>query len=82
MLRQRIITALVLVGLLLGALTLASNWPFAVLTLLLIAAAGWEWARLNQAGDTLALAMGAAVAVAGAVEIGRASCRERVSPRV
>ena len=66
MLRQRIITALVLVAFLLGALTLNSAWPFALLTLLLIAAAGWEWARLNQAGSTLALAMGAAVAVAGA----------------
>lgn len=69
MLRQRIITALVLVAFLLGALTLDSAWPFAVLTLVLIAAAGWEWGRLNQAGDTLALAMGAAVAVAGAVAL-------------
>ena len=39
MLRQRIITALVLVAFLLGALTLDSAWPFALLTLLLIAAA-------------------------------------------
>ena len=70
MLRQRIITALVLVALLLGALMLDSAWPFALLTLVLIAAAGWEWARLNQAGDTLALAMGAAVAVGGAVALG------------
>ncbi len=70
MLRQRIITALVLVAFLLGALTLDRAWPFAVLTLVLIAAAGWEWGRLNQAGDTLALAMGAAVAVAGAVALG------------
>ena len=70
MLRQRIVTALVLVAFLLGALTLDSAWPFVVLTLVLIAAAGWEWARLNQAGDTLALAMGAAVAVAGAVALG------------
>ena len=70
MLRQRIITALVLVALLLGALTLDSSWPFAVLTLVLIAAAGWEWARLNQAGATLSLAMGAALAVAGALALG------------
>ena len=33
MLRQRIITALVLVAFLLGALTLDRAWPFAVLTL-------------------------------------------------
>ena len=70
MLRQRIITALVLVGLLLAALTAGSLWPFALLTLALIAAAGWEWARLNQAGARLSLAMGAAVAVAGAVALG------------
>ena len=70
MLRQRIITALVLVGLLLAALTVGSLWPFALLTLALIAAAGWEWARLNQAGARLSLAMGAAVAVAGAVALG------------
>ena len=66
MLRQRIITALALVGLLLATLSVSSSWPFALLTLALIAAAGWEWARLNQAGPGLALAMGAAVAVAGA----------------
>ena len=66
MLRQRIITALVLVGLLLAALTADSSWPFALLTLALIAAAGWEWARLNQAGAALSLAMGAALALAGA----------------
>lgn len=66
MLRQRIITALVLVALLLAALTAESPWPFALMTLALIAAAGWEWARLNQAGDGLALAMGAALALAGA----------------
>jgi len=57
MLRQRVITALVLVTLLLGSLLAASAWPFALLALVLIAAAGWEWGRLNQAGATLALAM-------------------------
>jgi phosphatidate cytidylyltransferase len=69
MLRQRIITALVLVALLLAALTAESPWPFALMTLALIAAAGWEWARLNQAGDGLAVAMGAALAVAGAAAL-------------
>jgi len=61
MLRQRVVTALVLVALLLAALTAHSQWPFALLMLVLIAAAGWEWARLNQAGGVLALAMGTAV---------------------
>jgi phosphatidate cytidylyltransferase len=35
----------------------------------LIAAAGWEWGRLNQAGARLALAMGAALAGAGALAL-------------
>ena len=70
MLRQRVLTALVLVALLLGALMVDSAWPFALLTLALIAAAGWEWARLNQAGSGLSLAMGGALAVAGALALG------------
>ncbi len=65
MLRQRIITALVLVALLLGALTSSSAWPFALLMLALIAAAGWEWGRLNQAAAWQSLAMGGAVAGVG-----------------
>jgi phosphatidate cytidylyltransferase len=64
MLRQRVITALVLVALLLGALLAHSQWPFALLMLVLIAAAGWEWARLNQAGSGQALAMGGTVGLA------------------
>ncbi len=69
MLRQRVITALVLVGLLLASLMSASRWPFALLTLALMAAGGWEWARLNQTAPTASLAMGAAVAVAGLLSL-------------
>jgi phosphatidate cytidylyltransferase len=69
MLRQRVITALVLVALLLGSLVAANAWPFALLALVLIAAAGWEWGRLNQAGAALALAMGGALALAGALAL-------------
>ena len=47
MLRQRVITAVVLLALLLPAMFARSALPFALLTLLLISAAGWEWARLN-----------------------------------
>lgn len=47
MLRQRVITALVLLALLLPALFADSPLPFALFTCLLISAAGWEWARLN-----------------------------------
>jgi phosphatidate cytidylyltransferase len=65
MLRQRVITALVLVALLLASLTSAQRWPFALLTLILISAAGWEWARLNQAPGVLPLLMGGVVGLAG-----------------
>lgn len=58
MLRQRVITALLLLAVLLPALFYPSIEPFATLTLLLIVAAGWEWARLNGVGTSLALAFG------------------------
>jgi phosphatidate cytidylyltransferase len=69
MLRQRVITALVLVALLLASLMSASPWPFALLTLLLMAAGGWEWGRLNQAPGAAACGMGLAVAAAGAAAL-------------
>jgi phosphatidate cytidylyltransferase len=74
MLKQRIITALVLVAVLLPALFSASAWPFALLTLLAIAAAGWEWGRLNGAG-ALAIVLAAVLggACAGALALGWAS---------
>ena len=61
MLKQRVFTALVLIAVLLPALFAPVAWPFALLSLLLIAAAGWEWGRLNGAG-VLALPMGALLA--------------------
>lgn len=68
MLKQRIITALVLLGVFLPALFAPVALPFAVLTVLLIAAAGWEWVRLNG-GSALpaiacALLLGAACVLA------------------
>jgi phosphatidate cytidylyltransferase len=65
MLRQRVITALVLVALLLASLMSASRWPFSLLTLALMAAAGWEWGRLNQAPEFASLALGGGVAAGG-----------------
>ena len=63
MLRQRVITAVVLLALLLPALFAASALPFALLTLVLISAAGWEWARLNGVNARLpALASGVLLA--------------------
>lgn len=50
MLKQRVITAVALLALLLPALFAVSPWPFMGLTVLLIAAGAWEWGRLNGVG--------------------------------
>ena len=63
MLLPRVITALVLLAILLPALFAASPTPFIALSLVLIAAAAWEWARLNQVRGAGALATGALCAV-------------------
>ncbi len=63
MLKQRVITALVLIAFLLPTLFAPIAWPFAVLSLLMISAAGWEWGRLNGPGGA-SLLVGAVVAVA------------------
>jgi phosphatidate cytidylyltransferase len=47
MLKQRVITALVLLALFLPALLASTAEPLAGLTLVLIAAGAWEWGRLN-----------------------------------
>lgn len=62
MLKTRIITALVLLAVLLPALFAAQTLPFALLTLLMIGAAGWEWARLNGVAGAAAVGFGLAVA--------------------
>jgi phosphatidate cytidylyltransferase len=64
MLKQRVITALVLLALLLPALFAPMAWPFAVLTLVAIGAAGWEWGRLNGASANVAIGMGVLLAAA------------------
>jgi phosphatidate cytidylyltransferase len=58
MLKQRIITALVLLAVLLPATFYSSALPFGVVTLVLLACAAWEWARLNAFGSVAALATG------------------------
>ncbi len=65
MLLQRVITAVALLALLLPTLWVASPWPFALLTLLLIAAAAWEWSRLNGVATVAALGPGVLLVVAG-----------------
>lgn len=57
MLRTRIITALVLLAILLPALFYADPTPFGIVALVMIAAAAWEWGRLNQLGQASALAL-------------------------
>jgi phosphatidate cytidylyltransferase len=58
MLKQRIITALILLALLLPALFARQPEPFAFLTLILIAAGAWEWGRMNGLGPTASLLSG------------------------
>ena len=59
MLKQRVITALVLLAILLPALFYASTVPFTIVVLVLMAAGAWEWGRLNGLGQTGALVVGA-----------------------
>jgi phosphatidate cytidylyltransferase len=65
MLRQRVITALIMVGIMFASLAVTSPWPFGLVTLALLAAGAWEWGRLNQAAPMIAWGLGALLAVAG-----------------
>ena len=65
MLKQRVITALLLLAVLLPALFSASPLPFCALALLLISAGGWEWGRLNGCGPGLSWLTGLLCFVAG-----------------
>jgi len=67
MLKQRILTALVLLAILLPALVYPSFVPLAAVTLVLIAAGCWEWGRLNglaQVPSLLLAGAGAALCLA------------------
>lgn len=73
MLKQRVITALVLLAIFLPVLFYPQPEPFCALTLLMLAAGGWEWCRLNGAkgiqcwvgGATLGLVLALVWAVQG-----------------
>jgi phosphatidate cytidylyltransferase len=67
MLRERIITALALVAALVLVLLPRSPAPFAALTLVMIAAAGWEWARLCGLGPAASVGSGLVLGLAGAL---------------
>lgn len=58
MLKQRVITALVLLAILLPALFYPSGMPFAVVVLVLMAAGAWEWGRFNGFKGLGAIAVG------------------------
>lgn len=60
MLRQRIITAAILLAIMLPALFYPSPQPFCAITLVLTAAAAWEWGRLNGCDTAAAVLLGAA----------------------
>ena len=67
MLKQRVITALVLLAILLPALFYASPTPFNVLALLLLAAGAWEWGRMNGLSFAASVAMATVCLMAGAL---------------
>ncbi|MCZ2496623.1 phosphatidate cytidylyltransferase [Xylophilus sp. Kf1] len=55
MLKQRILTAVVLLAIILSALIVPSPLPFCAVAAAAIAAASWEWGRLNGCADAAAL---------------------------
>ena len=58
MLKQRVLTALVLLALLLPALFTSLAWPFLAFVAVAMTAAGWEWGRLNGLGHASAALLG------------------------
>jgi len=59
MLKQRILTAIVMLGLLIPAVVASDPVGFVVLTAIFMGAGGWEWARLNGLSHRVALASAA-----------------------
>jgi phosphatidate cytidylyltransferase len=64
MLKQRIITAVLMLAVFLPALFHSAIEPFAALGLLLIVAGAWEWGRLNGLPSRIALLFGIALGLA------------------
>ena len=62
MLRQRVITAIILLAILLPAMFYTTPVPFCAVALVLIAAGGWEWARLNACSSPVSILLGLVVA--------------------
>lgn len=64
MLRQRVITAVVLLLIFLPSLFYPTSTPFCMAALMLIAAGGWEWAKLNGYRQSVSLLSGVLCACA------------------
>ncbi len=67
MLKQRVITAVVLLLILLPALFYRDPAPFCLIAMALIAAGAWEWCRLNGYGQRFSLMAAALCVVASAM---------------
>ncbi|WP_198971587.1 phosphatidate cytidylyltransferase [Xylophilus sp. ASV27] len=72
MLKQRVITAIVLLAILLPALFYPSPLPFCAIALLMMGAGAWEWGRLNGCGGAgaLGLALACVALCAGSWALG------------
>lgn len=64
MLKQRVITALLMLAILLPAVFYPNPAAFSAVALILIVAGAWEWGRLNQYGQSSSIAVAALCAVA------------------
>ncbi|ARP81482.1 phosphatidate cytidylyltransferase [Bordetella genomosp. 8] len=66
MLRQRIVTAVILLAVLAATMAAPTPWPFMVLLAVATACAGWEWARLTlpAGGGAGAIAVGVLLGIA------------------
>ncbi len=63
MLKQRIVTALILLAGLVPAMLAPDTRVFAAVCVLFVAAGGWEWGRMNQSSHGASLGMAAFVAL-------------------
>lgn len=63
MLKQRVITAIILLVILLPAMFYTTPVPFCAVALVLIAAGGWEWGRLNACDPSVSLLLGMIMAM-------------------
>ncbi len=69
MLKQRVITAVLLLAVLLPALFSSNKQFFMGLSLLMISAGAWEWGRLNGRSDAVAVFGGVLCLLAGALAV-------------